>query len=271
MTGAIFLANKKDNEEQKAKKMPLIIITIILILILLFTGGYFIWQNISNKRADNSYEKLTTLRDDKNSGNDNTTTLADNPIDFKSLKNINTDVYAWINVPNTKVDYPVAQSPTDDSYYLHHTIYKKYEFAGTIYSEFCNKKDFSDRVTVLYGHNMQKEMMFTSLHRFENKDFFDENQYFTVYTDGHILTYKIISAFVYDNRHIMNSFDFNDDEIFEEFLSTLQNPRSMVQNVREDIELTKENKILVLSTCLNKDKSKRYLVNGVLINDEPTK
>ena len=50
--------------------------------------------------------------------------------DFDELMQINPDVYAWIYIPNTQVDYPVAQSSgeLDDYFYLEHNIYKQYQF-----------------------------------------------------------------------------------------------------------------------------------------------
>ena len=80
-----------------------------------------------------------------------------------ALQEINSDVYAWIRIPGTYVDYPVAQSKVDDNYYLHRSIYKKYLFAGMIYTQSCNSLDFNDPVTVVYGHNMRSTTMFTSL------------------------------------------------------------------------------------------------------------
>ena len=69
----------------------------------------------------------------------------------------------------------------------------------------------------------------------------------------------------------MNSFNFRDDDVYKEFLSMIQNPNSAVKNVRKpEKELTTDSKIVVLSTCITNQKSNRYLVCGVLINDEKT-
>ena len=46
--------------------------------------------------------------------------LPDNPIDFATLRKKNSDIYAWITVPDTKVNYPVLQNPMDNSFYLNH-------------------------------------------------------------------------------------------------------------------------------------------------------
>ena len=68
----------------------------------------------------------------------------------------------------------------------------------------------------------------------------------------------------------MNSFDFSDDKVFEDFLNMISNPRSVSSNTREGVSLDIDDNIVVLSTCLNSGEG-RYLFQGVLINDEQTK
>ena len=196
--------------------------------------------------------------------------LPDNPIDFAKEKQKHPDMYAWISIPNTNVNYPIVQHPTDDSFYLDHNSEKKYTQAGAIYSEMKNSKDFSDPNTVLYGHNMLNGSMFRDLHKFrKDEKFWNDNKYIYVYTPGHILTYEICAAYRYDNRHILNSFDFSDAAVFEEYLQTVRDPKSLIRRTRQ-IELNKNSKILTLSTCIS-NPAYRYLVQGVLIKDEPTK
>lgn len=193
-------------------------------------------------------------------------------VDFKELMEINPDIYAWIYIPNTNVDYPVAQSAKgeSDSFYLDHNVYKNYQFAGTIYSEKHNKKDFSDPVTILYGHNMLNGSMFASLHYFNDKDFFENNNTIFVFTKDKLYTYLIYSAYQYDDRHILNSFNMNDDYSFRDYLDSTLLERPYYCNVREGIELTTDDRILTLSTCMNGGGNVRYLVQGVLVDEQYT-
>ena len=80
----------------------------------------------------------------------------DIPVDFDSLQKENPDIYAWITIPDTVIDYPIVQSSEDNSYYLDHSAQKTESVNGAIYSENYNKKDFDDPITLLYGHNMTK-------------------------------------------------------------------------------------------------------------------
>lgn len=197
--------------------------------------------------------------------------LMDNPVDFAALQARNPDIYAWIKIPGTSVDYAVLQSDDEpEDYYLNHNIDGKYEFAGSIYSQMLNSKDFSDPNTILYGHNMNNGSMFASLHKFRNKEFFDNNKYIYIYTPGHILTYEIYSAYRFDSRHILYAFDLNNKEIFAEYVEMTKNPKSAIVNVRSETQVTAEDKIITLSTCITND-NYRYLVQGVLIDDQPTK
>ena len=195
--------------------------------------------------------------------------LGDFNVSFDELMKINPDVYAWIYIPNTNVDYPVARSSRDgdDSFYLEHNIYRQYQFSGTIYSEIKNQPDMHDRVTVMYGHNMLNGTMFASLHYFEDKDFFDQNNTIFVLTKDKVFTYLIYSAYTYDDRHILNSFFLEDDDVFQEYIDSTLEPHSYNSNVREGVKPTIDNRILTLSTCTSGPSDTRYLVQGVLIDE----
>ncbi|MBR3987955.1 MAG: class B sortase [Clostridia bacterium] len=197
--------------------------------------------------------------------------LPQNPINFDELDKINKDLYAWLKIPNTVIDYPVAQSSNeDDNYYLHRDYRGNYDFAGTIYSQRHNTKYFVERVTVLYGHNMLDGSMFAGLHQFSDPEFFKENDTLYIYIPGHILTYKIFAAYDYDDRHIMNSFEFHKDDVYEQYLKDCLNPHSANAQVREGVELTTDDRIITLSTCHDYISNLRFLVQGVLVDDQRT-
>jgi len=197
--------------------------------------------------------------------------LPDNPKNFDELEAQNPDIYAWISVPGTAVDYPVVQSGEDkpENFYLNHGLDGKYLFAGCIYTQRLNNKDFHDPNTVLYGHNMMNGSMFGTLLDFRNVDFFNQNKYIYIYTRGHILTYQIYAAYRFDNRHLLNSFNLYDPKVFEEYLEITKNPKSLIMNIDSSVQLDVNSRIITLSTCITND-NYRYLVQGVLIDDQPT-
>ena len=272
------VAEDTESQEKKGKRNPVFWIIVIILSLLILAGlGYLgrMWyldysSEKANENVESFYSETTTAVPTQSS----TKALKENPVDFKALQAQNNELYAWLKVPGTRVNYPVAQSATDDEFYLHHDYLKNYLFAGTLYTEMCNSKDFSDPITVIYGHNMyaSEGTMFTTLHSLEDAGFFRDHKSFTICTPGHVLKYKIFSAFQYDNRHIMNSFDFKlEPKDLSTFQKTMLNPHSMIKNVREGVTLDADSKVVVLSTCFSGDKSVRYLVCGVLEKDEPTK
>ena len=187
------------------------------------------------------------------------------PIDFDALREENPDVYAWITIPGTEVDYPILQREEDDSYYLTHTIEGKEAPEGAIYTESLNSQDFTDPNTVIYGHNMRNDSMFGSLHLFEDKEFFDKHRDLTIYLPDQILHYQIFAAYVYDNRHILKSFDFQDTAQYQGYLDSIFQMRSMSNNLDTSISVDSDDKIVTLSTCNGND-DQRYLVQAVLIS-----
>lgn len=258
--------DKQQNSQDNKRKIKLILIFII-VFVVVFCGIYFGMQLYYNQS-----EPPTTTTTSAPAAQ-SSRKLADNPIDFKSLRKKNSDIYAWIKVDGTKIDHPIVQSIEDDSFYLKHDAYtKKWEEKGAVYTEMINHKSFNDPITVIYGHNGYGDTMFTTLHFFEKSDFFDKHSKFVIYTKDRKLTYQIVSSFKYDDRHILNSFNFADSAVLGEFQSFIQNPDSAVKNVRQKLDTTidKDSKIVILSTCITNQKRNRYLVCGVLVKDEKT-
>lgn len=259
--------SSKNNEKKDTKKRILIF---ILTFILIF-GVALAVLTVFNKNNSTPDENTTATVSQSASAVQESTVK--NPIDFDSLKKGNDEIYAWIKIDDTKVDYPIVQNKTDDSFYLRHKAEdKSWSASGAIYTELGNSKDFGDYVTVIYGHNGYSDTMFTTLHYFEKEDFFNSHPYFYIYTPSKKLTYQVVSAFKYDDRHILNSFDFAKEDVLNGFRDMIQNPDSPLKNVRNDLdtELDNRSRIVVLSTCITNQKSSRYLVCGVLVKNEKT-
>ena len=115
---------EEKKEQSKLKKRLLIILIVLLFLISAAGVVYLVWVFYNNYMAEHTYNNVADsyVVEQKEEPH-----YAENPVDFASLKAINEDVYAWINVPNTKIDYPIVQNEEDD-YYLRRSIYKKYLF-----------------------------------------------------------------------------------------------------------------------------------------------
>lgn len=190
-------------------------------------------------------------------------------IDFDALQKLNPDIYAWIEVPGTNVDYPIVQHPTDNGYYLTHTVEHKKTTAASIYTERYNSKDFEDAHTVIYGHNMKNGSMFRTLHNFEDYEFFEENRDIVIYMPEQTLYYEIFAAYTYDNRHLLNTYNCSEPEEFSEYLEEVFSIKDFGAFIDHEMEVTSKDRIITLSTCVNSGNSaQRYLVQAVLVSIE---
>ena len=176
--------------------------------------------------------------------------------------------YAWIKIEDTNIDYPIMQHPTIDSYYLDHTIDGVRGYPGSIYTEKCNAKDFSDFNTLIYGHDMTNGTMFKHLHKFEDKKFFKKHDPVTIYTAEGEKTYKIFAAVAYDNRHLMYAFDYDKEEERQEFLDSIFGLNGFGNHYRKNVEVTVDSHIITLSTCIDYRPENRYLVLAVEVEEE---
>ena len=193
----------------------------------------------------------------------------DIPIDFNTLWETCPEAYAWIRIPNTQIDYPVCQRVEgDQSFYLNHRADGVAEFAGAIYSENYNKRDFTDPNTVLYGHDMSNGSMFQNLHNYEDRLYFDENKDIIIYLPDKVLHYRVFAAYNTNDDHLLlNNGNFEDPMVFRNYLQDIIGQRSMSGFVDQNTQLDVNSRILTLSTC-NAYDDQRYLVQGVLLNPE---
>lgn len=190
------------------------------------------------------------------------------PVKFEELQAVNPDIYAWITVPGTVIDYPILQHASDNTYYLMHNIDGSYGYPGCIYTENLNSKDFTDNNTVIYGHNMKNGSMFAQLHKFEDPDFFNENREVLIYLPDEVLHYTIFAAHIYDDRHLLYSFDFTDPEVYQKYLDSIFSTRDMSANIDKDITVTTDDQIITLVTCIGSQPNNRLLVQAVLTDRE---
>lgn len=189
-------------------------------------------------------------------------------LDWEELRQINPDIYGWIYIPGTQVDYPILQHPTDDSYYLKHNMNGTWGYPGCIYTEKLNQKDFTDFNTVLYGHNMRNQSMFSSLHNFEQGEFFANNPYIYVYTGDKVLVYEIFAAWMADDAHILKNYDFSTEEGRTAYLTAIFKNYENYGNMRNDVTVSADSHILTLSTCMKNKPHNRFLVQAVLLNED---
>jgi len=189
------------------------------------------------------------------------------PIDFQKLrKKVNPDIIARLIIPGTSINYPVPRSEKkEDSYYLTHNLNGSAGYPGCNYMEKYNAADFTDPVTVLYGHNMRDGSSFGALHKYESKKYFRQHRTIYIYTPDKTNIYKVIAAAAFDNRHLLGSYDYTTDQgalpLWKDVLA-YDDPMTILA---DDADVSADDHLLVLSTCISGRKKNRWLIIAVLV------
>ncbi len=260
------------------KKFGLIVIIIISAGILSGTIGYLYADSMHSKAEiselqEMAYSSEVTSKEisieesaDESSTSEVSERVAVEPfVDITALQDTNPDILAWINIPGTGIDYPIAQHPTDDEYYLKHGADGIYSQYGCPFIEQCDYNPFLEFNTVVYGHNMKNGSMFAGLHDYEDKEFFDSHRDINVCTAEHNFSYTVFAAVMYSDARIPYYFDdyvLSDRTAFIESLSEDIVPERSI--IDEDIEVDASDYIITLSTCDKNLRDKRFLVVAVL-------
>ena len=190
-------------------------------------------------------------------------------VDFEKLKTQNEDIFAWIRIPDTNIDYPVLQSSDgDDSFYMNHDYLKNEDYRGSIYIEAANMKDMCDFNEVLHGSSTSDGTMFSQLNKYLDKNFFDEHPYVYVYMEGNVLIYLVFAAYTREDTRLLAEYDFSYASGCQAFLDEVYYGRNMNKIIREGSEnqVEPENFVITLTT---KDmlSSKQLVVVGCLVGD----
>ena len=190
---------------------------------------------------------------------DHSAELAKMRASLESLRNINPDIYAWIKVPGTNINYPVAKTDNNE-YYLDHAYTGDNLVNGSIYADFrCVLPITENYNTVLYGHNVTSGSMFNHVTHFFKPEVF-ENTNIYIYTFDGIYVFKPFSIHeaAYDSGYVDMGFDA------EEFVAFATELAEM-SDIKTDVTFTPGDRLITLSTCTNGISTQRYALHGVLI------
>lgn len=165
----------------------LVVILIIIFLLILIVCSYFIIKDLLEYKEN---ERLTEeLIEDVIEVNPET---EETTIDWNNLKFINEDIIGWIEIEDTKINYPILKD-NGNLYYLKHTYNKQYSSSGSIFT--TNENPFIDDETIIYGHNMKNGSMFSSLGKYLDEEYLYSHQNFKIYTPNGDYTATIFSAY----------------------------------------------------------------------------
>lgn len=168
-------------------------------------------------------------------------------VDFKQLSELNSDIVGWIQAEAINISYPIVKS--DNEYYLTHTFNKSSNRSGCIFMETANTADFSDKNTIIYGHNMKDGSMFGILSQFREQETFEKSPYIWIYTPEGNHLYIVFSCYVSDAVGNAYQIFYQADEEYGQYLEAA----SKASEIQTNVSVTKEDSIITLSTCVSSD------------------
>ena len=208
-------------------------IVLMLILLLMFLSCYMLWDsNQVFEAADaKNYEAYMPSENHTKS--------------FEELQKINPDVFGWIRINDTNVNYPLLQAEDDDTY-MNTDAEGNYSLSGSIFLHCANAPDFSDFNNLIYGHHMEKHKMFGDVGLFTEKKYFDEHPYGNLFFDGKdhgIEFYALLQADAYNER--LFSVCPETSEAKQEYLQEITDNALHKRN----LDITEEDHLVLLITC----------------------
>lgn len=178
-----------------------------------------------------------------------------------NLREENPDVIGWIKFDNLEISYPIMQGE-DDEYYLKHTFSGESNSAGSIFMEATNSPDFEDSHTIIYGHTLKNQSMFTPLKTYKTEDFYPGNEYFTIYTPDKVYRYEIFAYYDIAVDSEIYCVQFEPGGVFQKIIDNMC--RRSYYDTKVHPESTE--KIITLSTCSTK--GNRFVVNAHRISEK---
>lgn len=182
--------------------------------------------------------------------------------EYEKLYAQNTDLYGWIQIVDTVINYPVMYSPSDPEMYLHKDFNKDDSISGTpfVLDPHCSN-------IIVFAHNMKNGTMFGALPDYKNYDFWNNHRFIQFNTLYQKATYEIIAiskaVAYYDKSDIPENaylfYEHTNLDTQEEFDAYIQNAKNNAY-FETGISATFGDSIITLCTCDYFTKDARLIV-----------
>lgn len=274
-------------KKEKAPRNRIVLIVLCAMLIIGTTGtcAYFAELSIEHKKlmqmvemAESSYVtpevpegSVATKEEETSLSTGNSVTPVKPETDIQEEKQIlpqfaelykeNNELYGWIKIADTKINYPVMHSPDDPEKYLHSNFEQEYSYAGLPFLDArCSAE--SDNL-LIYAHNLLNGTMFRSLLKYENKDYWKAHpiiEFDTLYEEQ---SYEVMAAFYdrvyYKAEDVFKFYQFIDAADEQEYNEAIQNLKNK-QIYETGVTAAYGDQLLTLVTCAYHTSNGRFVV-----------
>ena len=257
----------------KKKNIVLIVAILLLVLVLVFSAwkvvsifmeymkGVKVYSEMDDYVSMPAQPPLPTNAALEEEAQPEQTEPAKSPfpeVDFDALWAQNSDVVAWIYIPDTNVNYPILQG-YDNEQYLYHMINGECNSAGSIFLEAGLPNDFSSKNNPIYGHRMKNGTMFADIVKYTTQKFYEEHAVGYLITPDSNYVLHMFSGYVTDTG--ADAWDTSFSEAgFEKWLKNV----GRKSYFSSEVVPTTEDHILTFSTCTYEREDGRFVVHAVM-------
>ncbi len=225
----------------------------VVLVVMLVYGGYSLWDSKQVFASADPRQYSEFKPGGEEEGEDS--------LSFSELQRLNPDVFGWLTVYGTHIDYPIVQGE-DNMEYVSTDAKGEYCMSGAIFLDYRAQKDFTDFNNIFYGHHMAENAMFGDIGRFIEEDYFLQRLYGNLYFDGEnhgIEFFAFLEADAYDK------------EVFASPIANEKQQQAFLENLLEkamytrEIGVTTEDRLVLLSTCASSATNGRHLLVGRVV------
>lgn len=239
------------------KKQMLILVIVILIIAFV---GIFISYRISRKNIDNveniPEDKSKVITDSKQENRNLQEEVKTENANYK-------DVKAWIKVPGTSIDSPVFQADNNDRYLRYDKDNQQTRWGENFLDYRCNIDDVNAKMQhyIIYGHNTEIDTRFTPLLNYKDENYFKNHKYVEFATLNGSYKFEIFATYSTSTDFYYIDTTFRNIDEYGMYLQTLKEK----SEYDTQVEVSKEDTILTLSTCVYDIADGRYVVHAKLV------
>lgn len=245
--------------EKKASN-KLVGIMIALATVVVIVAGFIFFNPFGGGKSSSTAKKTTSTSSTKQAAKYEPSQEEKDYLKnrFAQLTAVNPETIGYVYAPGTELDEPVVQT-TDNETYLNKTFDGGNEpLMGTVFMDTDNKKDFSDRLTWLFGHargsKVADHRMFNDVNFYDKQDYFDQHPYVVIETPDRKYYYEAMCLVIVPEDTAFYRTSFTDDK---DFTTQLKKVYEDGQTKNPNIKIKASDKYLVLSTCREEDETIR--------------
>ena len=181
-------------------------------------------------------------------------------IDFDAFRIENPDTIGWVLLENTVINYPIVIG-RDNDYYLRRLPNGESNKLGSIFMDYRNAPDFSDKITLIYGHNVNSGEMFTVLNDYENSAFYRDHPTVMIFTPEQDFEIELIAGYKLNSARETPPLGFKDEAEFLDYIQHIKS-RSVFTS---SVEVEGDDRIVCLCTCNYSLDNGRMIIVGKLV------